>query len=75
MVDSIIAFPPLKAITNPKVNVEVTAASKFAICYLEGHCHFVIGVQGLMEAFSRMGLECDIATITKGIPHLAAPVF
>ena len=29
---------------------------------------------GILCAIS-LGLECDIATITKGIPHLAAPVF
>jgi hypothetical protein len=42
--DPIVAFSPLKACTYPEVNVEITTASKLAICDLEGHGHFVIGV-------------------------------
>ena len=42
--DPMVVFSPLKARTYPEVNIQVTTASKLAICDLEGHGHFVIGV-------------------------------
>lgn len=47
-------------LTYPKVYVQVAGRPKFPIADLVGHCHLVILVQGLVEAFPAVGWELDI---------------
>jgi hypothetical protein len=48
--------------TYPEVNVEVSAPSEFPIGNLERDGHLVIGMELLVEAFSRVGLEVDVVS-------------
>lgn len=43
----------------PEINLEVSTSSKFSVTNLERDCHFIIPVQFLVEAFSRVRLELD----------------
>lgn len=44
----------------PEINVQVPAASKLAIAHLESHGHLVVGVELLVEAFSRVRAKLDV---------------
>lgn len=52
--------PPIDVFTHPEVNVQVAATAKFAVADLEGHGHLVVGMELLVEAFARVGLELDV---------------
>jgi hypothetical protein len=48
------------AFAYPEVDVQIAGTAKLAVTNLKGDGHFVVGVQLLVEAFSRMCLEQDI---------------
>jgi hypothetical protein len=49
-----------KAESYPEVNIQVPAATKFAVPNLEGDGHLVVGMELFVEAFFRMRFELDI---------------
>jgi hypothetical protein len=53
-------------LTNPKVNLEVSAAAKLAIADLERDSHLVILVELFVEAFAHVGLHLDVVRRSQG---------
>lgn len=45
--------------TYPEINLKVSTSTKLPIANLEGDCHQIIFVQGLVEALSRVSLQLD----------------
>lgn len=51
---------PCAVSAYPEINVEVPAPAKFPVADLEGHCHFVVLVQLLVEALALMRLHLNV---------------
>jgi hypothetical protein len=49
-----------ESLTHPEVNFEISAATKLPVADLEGDCHLVVLVEGLVEAFALVGLHLDV---------------
>ena len=51
--------------THPEVDLKIAATTKLAVADLEGHGHLIVGMELLVEALARVGLELDVVGRSK----------
>jgi len=44
----------------PEINVQISAAAELAVADLEGHGHFIVGVELFVEALAHVRFELDV---------------